>query len=211
MDFCGFVADSMKWAKIIYNNKNFIYKLDDDKKVYLTFDDGPTLGITDWVLDILEEFHAKATFFMIGNNIAKNPRLLEKIIERGHSVGNHTYNHLKGFNVDTNIYVKDVIETQKLLPDNKKLFRPPYGRIKNSQAKKLIDLGFRIVMWSIISCDYERKIDGQRVFNLIKKRISPGAIIVFHDSLKAEKNMKYALKKVLEEYSEIYEFAPILL
>ncbi len=210
MDFCGFVADSIRWAKLYYNNSEFIYRLDNqENKVYLTFDDGPTPGVTHWILDTLRKYNARATFFMIGNNMAKYPDLRDEIIAQGHAVGNHTYDHLKGFNYDVDYYVDNVMKTQELLPAGTNLFRPPYGRIKVKQAKKIMDLGLKVVLWTIVSCDYEQKASPQRIYNLVCRRIKPGSIIVFHDSYKAERNMKYALERILDEYSGKFVFDKI--
>ena len=178
------------------------------KTIYLTFDDGPTPKITQWTLDILKKYNAKATFFCIGDNIKKYPELLKSVYNDGHTIGNHTFNHLKGWRTDTNSYVKNTEKTQQLITSNsKQLFRPPFGKIKRKQAKQLIKRGYKIVMWSVISYDWEVKVTPEQCLeNVIKNSIS-GSIIVFHDSIKASKNMQYALPKVLEHFSSIgYQF-----
>lgn len=175
--------------------------------VYLTFDDGPIPEVTPWVLDELKKHKAKATFFCIGENVAKHPEILKRIIAEGHTVGNHTYNHLNGWKTDTSKYIEDVLKCEKSLNTNsgldayqgsKLLFRPPYGRIKSSQAKLLQNKGYKIVMWDIISYDFDASISEEECLQNVLGKIRPGSIVVFHDSLKAEKNLRYVLPKVLE-------------
>lgn len=181
-----------------------------DKTLYLTFDDGPTPEITAWTLNILKSYNAKATFFCIGNNIEKHPDIFNTIITEGHHIGNHTHNHLKGWKTSTTDYIENVQQTQhsinKSILGNEKtlkttLFRPPFGKIKNSQAKALIALGYKIIMWSVISIDWEQKLAKEQCLKNVIKNTTNGNIIVFHDSVKASKNMKYALPKVLEHFS----------
>lgn len=182
---------------------NYIWKKASlSKTIYLTFDDGPTPKITQWTLDTLKKYNAKATFFCIGDNIKKYPELFKSVYNDGHTIGNHTFNHLKGWRTDTNSYVKNTEKTQQLITSNsKQLFRPPFGKIKRKQAKQLIKRGYKIVMWSVISYDWEVKVTPEQCLeNVIKNSIS-GSIIVFHDSIKASKNMQYALPKVLEHFS----------
>ena len=212
MDFCGFVADSMRWAKIYYHNPDFVYHLNGEARtLYLTFDDGPTPRVTEWILKTLDRYHARATFFMIGNNMAKYPSLVKMIADSGHSVGNHTYNHDKGFRTGLLSYIQSVRKAQELLPEESNLFRPPYGRIRLDQARAIQQMGLKIVLWSVISCDYEARISPQRCYNLVRRRLGEGKIIVFHDSLKAEKNMRYVLERLLDEYSDTYRFEAIRL
>jgi peptidoglycan/xylan/chitin deacetylase (PgdA/CDA1 family) len=207
MDFCNFVANSGKYAKLIYRN-GCVYKFKHaGNKVYLTFDDGPTPGVTEWVLETLDKFQAKATFFLLGKNVHQNPLLFEQIKQAGHSYGNHTYNHLKGINVSTTEYLNDIAKADVLI--RSPLFRPPYGRVWPKQIKVVKSKGYKVILWTVISCDYNRSLSPRRVFDIVKKRIRPGAIIVFHDSLKAERNMRFALTRILEEFSGIYEFDKI--
>ncbi|OBQ57047.1 polysaccharide deacetylase family protein [Tamlana sp. s12] len=184
-----------------------------DKTIYLTFDDGPTPEVTDWTLKKLAEYQAQATFFCIGNNIEKHPDIFKAILKDGHAIGNHTHHHLKGWKTKTEPYLEDVARTQNLIndllnqeqglkPRSQKLFRPPYGRIKNSQGKKLIALGYKIIMWDIISFDWDREISEEKCLDHVLSNAVPGSIIVFHDSVKAAKNMQYALPKVLEYYTK---------
>ncbi|MDX9847370.1 MAG: polysaccharide deacetylase family protein [Tenuifilaceae bacterium] len=169
---------------------------DTENAVYLTFDDGPTEGVTPWVLDTLREYDAKATFFCLGKKVEMHPDIFQRIIEEGHAIGNHSYSHLKGWETPTGQYVQDVDLANDLL--NTTLFRPPYGRIKKSQSK-LLGRRYRIIMWNVLSMDYSRWITPKRCAQIVLNNLRPGAIIVFHDSRKAEENMRYALVRVLEE------------
>ncbi|PNQ74038.1 polysaccharide deacetylase family protein [Hanstruepera neustonica] len=183
-------------------------KQTNEKILYLTFDDGPTPNITDQVLNLLSEFHAKATFFCIGNNVEKHPEIFKNILSKGHAIGNHTQNHLKGWKTDLEHYLADVDKAQDVinseLKDNKfsqKLFRPPYGKIKPSQGKALINLGYTIVMWNVLSFDWDNQTSPDTCLKNVLDKSEPGSIIVFHDSEKAAKNLLYALPKVLEHFS----------
>jgi len=178
-----------------------------ENKVYLTFDDGPTPEITEWVLDQLQLYDAKATFFCIGNNIEKNPEIFNKIITRGHAFGNHTFNHLKGWKTDTNEYVENtrrcslfIREKGKVISDKGdtfELFRPPYGKIKTSQSRALRRLGYKIIMWDVLSRDFDKTIAPEECLKNVLKNVETGSIIVFHDSIKAAQNLKYVLPKTL--------------
>lgn len=163
--------------------------------VYLTFDDGPIPEVTPWVLDELKKHNAKATFFCIGENVKKHPEIFERILSEGHSVGNHTFNHLKGSKTQTSKYIENTLLAEKLI--HSKLFRPPYGKITSKQAKILQIKGFKIVMWDVISYDYDSTVSEEKCLQNVLKNIKPGSIVVFHDSLKAEKNLRYVLPKVL--------------
>ena len=178
-----------------------------ENKVYLTFDDGPTPEITEWVLDQLQLYDAKATFFCIGNNIEKNPEIFQKIINENHAFGNHTFNHLKGWKTDTNEYVENtrrcslfIREKGKVISDKGdtfELFRPPYGKIKTSQSRALRRLGYKIIMWDVLSRDFDRTIAPEECLKNVLKNVETGSIIVFHDSIKAAQNLKYVLPKTL--------------
>ncbi len=186
------------------------------KSVYLTFDDGPIPVVTPWVLEELKKHNAKATFFCIGNNIQKYPEVFKKVISEGHSVGNHTFNHLNGWKTSTPEYVKNVDEAARQMMDagcwmtdegrrsvkNSELFRPPFGKITSEQAKALQKKGFKIVMWDIVSYDYDVNVSEEKCLQNVLKNIKSGSVIVFHDSLKAQKNLQYVLPKVLEFISE---------
>jgi peptidoglycan/xylan/chitin deacetylase (PgdA/CDA1 family) len=181
----------------IPNNKNH---------VFITFDDGPTPEITEWVLEQLNLYQAKATFFCIGNNIEKHSDIFKKIQEAGHAIGNHTFNHLNGWKTSTQDYINDVKSCQTAINyhqhDNINLYRPPYGKIKPSQSKKLRKDGYKIIMWDVLSCDYDTAINQEQYLNKILSAIESGSIIVFHDSIKASKNLKFLLPKTLTFLSE---------
>ena len=164
-------------------------------RIYLTFDDGPTPEVTPWVLETLAEYGAAATFFCLGRNVDKHPGIYRQILEAGHSVGNHSYSHLKGFRTSIRTY-RDDIELASNLIDSK-LFRPPYGRIFPGQVRALMN-NYRIIMWDVLSNDYDKKIPGERIVRNVISNVKPGSIIVFHDSDKASKNLYYALPRVLQ-------------
>ena len=179
-----------------------------EKVVYLTFDDGQITEDTPWVLDLLDKHGIKATFFCVGENILRNPELFEEIKRRGHSVGNHTMSHMQSSMVTTRTYLRNVKEAQELIGTT--LFRPPHGIMRWGTAKLLKD-HFNIIMYDLVTRDYNKKLTGEQVFHNVKKYARKGSIIVFHDSLKAEANMKYALPKAIEWLKENgYGFAPII-
>lgn len=181
-----------------------------EKVIYLTFDDGPTPDVTEKVLDILARFEAKATFFCIGKNVAANPIIYQRIINEDHSIGNHTYNHLKGWLTKNSIYIENILATEKVFlsqnpipkTQNPKLFRPPYGKLKPSQGKALQKLGYKIIMWDVLTRDWDMAISKESVLNNIIKNTENGSIVVLHDSIKASKNMLYALPKALDYFSK---------
>lgn len=187
---------------------NYVWDLPNDEKViYLTFDDGPTQSITRWVLDQLRIFNAKATFFTIGHNVDKHPDIFKSILEEGHTIGNHTYNHLKGWKHKTKDYLKNVELCDEVfkyqIPNSSmaNLFRPPYGKLKPKQGRKLIIQGYKIIMWDVLSFDWDQDISKETCFNNVLSKTTSGSIVVFHDSEKASKNMQYALPKTLEYFS----------
>ncbi|MDR0559715.1 MAG: polysaccharide deacetylase family protein [Prevotellaceae bacterium] len=167
----------------------------ESKSLFLTFDDGPTVNITSWVLDRLDEFDAKATFFCLGKNVEQNPDLYKMIIDRGHATGNHSYSHIKGWGTSVSSYVQDFDLASGFIDSN--LVRPPYGRITPKQAK-ILNERYRLIMWDILSRDYSMTVSRRGCVKNVVNNLRPGAIVVFHDSLKAARNMKYALPKVLE-------------
>lgn len=177
------------------------------RTVYLTFDDGPIPEVTPWVLDTLDHYGVKATFFCVGENVQRNPELFQELLHRGHSVGNHTMNHMQGAKVSTKVYLHNVFQANELIHSS--LFRPPHGLLRWAQSKVLRSR-FAIIMYDLVSHDYSRKLTGEQVFENVKHFARNGSIIVFHDSLKAEKNMKYALPRSIEWLrNEGYEFAKI--
>ncbi len=168
---------------------------DKSDKVFLTFDDGPVPGVTRWVLSTLKQFNAKATFFCLGKNVKNNPDLYSEIIENGHSVGNHTFNHLKGWTSTAEEYTDDIKMAEEVIES--RIFRPPYGKISPAQVA-LVRKKFNIIMWDVLTRDYDYKLTGEECLNNATTYIQPGSIVGFHDSYKAEKNLKYALPRTLE-------------
>lgn len=187
------------WLKRLFSKQ--IWCFDTTEEIlYLTFDDGPTPEITTWVLDQLKQYNAQATFFCIGNNIQKHPELFQTIQTAGHAVGNHTYNHDNGWKTGTTSYLSSIAKTKKLTQSN--LFRPPYGKIKPIQTNKLIALGYKIIMWDVLSADFDTTITPSNCLENVLKNTAKGSIIVFHDSIKARENLKYTLPKVLAYFSK---------
>jgi peptidoglycan-N-acetylglucosamine deacetylase len=177
------------------------------RKVFLSFDDGPTPDVTQWVLERLKEYNAKATFFCLGRNVDHNPGIFKQILSEGHSVGNHTYSHLKGYGTRNQQYFDDIELARNLI--NSDLFRPPYGRILSSQITEVLK-NYRIIMWDVLTYDYNRRVSGDVIVRNVTANVRSGSIIVFHDSAKARKNLYYALPKVLEFLAaEGYEMLPI--
>ncbi len=191
------------WIKRLF--PKFVWnKTTTQKVIYLTFDDGPTPKITQWVLSELEKYQAKATFFCIGKNMESHPKMAQKIIAKGHRIGNHTQNHLNGWHTKTSVYVANVLEANQQISkfSNQLLFRPPYGKIKNSQAKALQKLGYEIVMWDVLSADFDTSISKEKCLNNVIETAKNGSIVVFHDSIKAHEKLKYVLPKVLVYFTK---------
>lgn len=178
------------------------------KSVYLTFDDGPIPEMTPWVLDMLEEYDIKATFFMVGDNARRYPYLVDRVRGAGHAVGNHTMHHLQGAKVSTEVYMNDVIEADRLL--RTPLFRPPHGWLRPAQARELAR-GFKIIMYDLVTRDYSKRLSASDVVNNVKRYTRPGSIIVFHDSLKSRPRLLTALPQALEWLrSNGYEFKTLM-
>jgi len=193
-----FLPKSPKIIKALYSQLTWEIP-NTENKIYLTFDDGPTPEVTDWTLDVLKQFNIKATFFCLGQNVEKHPKLYQRILDEGHAVGNHSYSHLSGWKTSNTDYFTDIEESQKLT--NSKLFRPPYGRITKSQAKHLKEQ-YNIIMWTVLSGDFDLKTAPKKCLDNVLKNTESGAIIVFHDSKKAEPKLKYALPKAIENLLE---------
>jgi peptidoglycan/xylan/chitin deacetylase (PgdA/CDA1 family) len=175
-----------------------------DKVLYLTFDDGPHPIITPLVLSVLDEYNAKATFFCVGENVNKYPDTFNQIIRKGHAVGNHTYNHIKGWQSTNEVYFDNIKKANEVIQSN--LFRPPYGRIKPSQIK-MLKHDYRIVMWSILTRDYDKNLNTHIALKQLNELTKPGDIIVFHDSEKAKQNMLIILKGMLQHFHHLqYSF-----
>lgn len=187
-----------KVASVIF--KDVVWQREtDSNNIYLTFDDGPTPDITEWVIDQLNEYNAKATFFCVGHNIEKYPDIFRKLVENGHSIGNHTYNHLKGWKTKNEEYFNNIEKSESLY--HTKLFRPPYGKIKPSQIKYLKDK-YKIIMWNILSGDYNPRLSVQQCIDNVIYNLEPGSIIVFHDSEKSASKLKEILPVVLKNISQ---------
>jgi peptidoglycan/xylan/chitin deacetylase (PgdA/CDA1 family) len=190
-----------KWLKRIYPNAIWDFFLTKDKSIYLTFDDGPNPLSTPWILELLNKHDAKASFFCLGKNTKENPYLFQKIQTEGHQIGNHTFNHLKGFKTNDKDYLEDVSLAAKYIPS--KLFRPPYGKMKPSQYKKIRALGYTTVFWTHISFDFDHSMDNKLCLKKLKRAVKPGAIIVFHDSEKAFPQLKKILPPFLQYLKEV--------
>lgn len=182
---------SQKW--IHWNVKN------EANSIYLTFDDGPIPDITPKVLALLKKYGAKATFFMVGENVKRYPEVYKQVVADGHMVGNHTFNHLKGFSTANSDYYSNIAKAGKYI--DSRLFRPPHGQITPSQIKN-VSKNYKIVMWSLLSGDFDSKISPENCTKNVIDNTKSGSIVVFHDSLKAEKNMLPALRNTLEYFSK---------
>ena len=169
-----------------------------EKIIYLTFDDGPIPEVTPWVLDKLKDYGAKATFFCVGENARKNPDILERIITEKHTLGNHTMNHLNGWKVKTNDYISNIKDCSRYVSSD--LFRPPYGKIRLAQIRS-VKKEYKIIMWNVLSKDYDINLTGQQCFEIVKRKLTAGSIVVFHDSIKAKNRLQEALPATLEYFS----------
>ena len=173
-----------------------------EKAIYLTFDDGPTPEITEWTLNQLQKYNAKATFFCIGKNVKKHPEIFQNILEHNHSIGNHTNNHFNGWKNNIETYLKNIDYCETEITQNSKLFRPPYGKLKLFQAKRIRENGYKIIMWDVLSADFDTSISNEKCLKNVTSNIENGSIVVFHDSEKASKKLRYVLPKILEYYSD---------
>lgn len=196
-----------RWLRMLYPNRTWSLPVD-EKILYLSFDDGPHPTITPRVLALLKQYNAKATFFCVGNNVEKYPAVFNSIQAEGHSLGNHSFHHLNGWKSDNQIYIDDVKKADRLIHSN--LFRPPYGRLKFSQASALLQMGYELIMWTVLSADYDRNITKEQCAMRVIKNITPGTIVLFHDSEKAEERMLYALEELLNDATKKgYQFKAI--
>lgn len=186
------------WMKWLYPGVEWHYP-SAERTIYITFDDGPVPEVTPRVLEILRNYGVKATFFAIGDNVRKYPELFQQILHEGHRIGNHSYRHYNAWKVSADVYLQDVEEAAKYIPSA--LFRPPYGkltwRILFALRKK-----YRIVMWEVISCDFDGRVTAAQVYRNVVEQSRPGAVIVFHDSLKAAPRMLAVLPMVLEHFQK---------
>lgn len=204
-----------KWFKPLYpgaiwdfyfkeNGENAFEKTDKGV-IYLTFDDGPNPDTTKWILDLLLQYNAKATFFCLGKNVRNHPELFQKIKDQGHQIGNHTFQHLNGFNTKTKIYIQDVFEAAKLI--DSQLFRPPYGKLSPKQFNQLSENNFKTIFWSHITYDFDKVLATAKRQKKTLKRVKNGSIVVFHDSDKAFPQLENELPTLLEHWhQEGYRF-----
>jgi peptidoglycan-N-acetylglucosamine deacetylase len=191
-------ARTPKMVKKVYPSLTWDFH-DHSQEVFLTFDDGPTPGITEQVLDILKTYSARASFFCIGRNAERNPELISRIRAEGHAIGNHTYSHLNGMKTHNKDYFNDIQLAQSLI--HSRLFRPPYGMIRPIQIRYLRGL-YTIIMWDVMSYDYDAGVAKEKCLVNVLKNVRSGSIVVFHDSLKASERVLYALPRVLEFLKE---------
>lgn len=185
--------------RALYKGAIWKKEIEGEKVVYLTFDDGPIPDITPWVLDLLDQYNIKATFFCVGDNVRKYPDIYQMVLDRGHHVGNHTFNHLQGLKTKTKNYLENVELATKYIKSD--LFRPPHGHIRLPQFYMLRSQ-YKVVMWDVVTRDYSKVQTPEKVLQNVKKYTRNGSVIVFHDSIKAEKNMKYALPRAIEWLKE---------
>jgi len=178
---------------------SLIWSMPETDSVYLTFDDGPTPGVTEFILDRLAEYDAKATFFCLGKNAEQYPHLFRMIVEGGHRIGNHTYSHQKGWSMSLERYLEDVDFANGLLRTD--LFRPPYGRITPSQARRIGER-YHIVMWDVLSRDYSQFVSPRACLHNVTRHVRGGSIVAFHDSVKSFRNVRYALPRTLQYLKE---------
>lgn len=195
-----------KWVTYLYPHRLW-YKSRTEKKLYLSFDDGPIPEITPWVLEQLDKYDAKASFFCVGENVEKHGDIYKQILEKGHQVGNHTQNHLNGWKTQTETYLKNVAQCQEKM--RTQLFRPPYGKLSQQQAKQLRK-DYTIVMWDVLSGDFDPKCTSEKCLQNVLKYSKNGSIIVFHDNIKAWDSLQYTLPRVLEHYRQVgYQFCAL--
>lgn len=201
-----YLTDSPLWLQWLYPTLTW-HKNRKEKYVYLTFDDGPVPVVTPFVLNTLKSFNVQATFFCIGDNVSKHPEIYNAVLASGHAVGNHTFNHLKGWKTPDTEYLSSIKKCASLVSSN--LFRPPYGRIRKSQIRKLRLMypATKIIMWDVLSGDFDTNISGEKCVQNVLKSTTNGSIIVFHDSEKAFPRLEYALPIVLKTLqSQGYRF-----
>lgn len=191
------ITKTPELAKKVFNRLTW-EKNTDVKELYLTFDDGPTPGITEWILDLLDRFNAKATFFCLGKNVVLFPDLFEETLRRGHAVGNHTYSHLNGWKTVSKKYLEDIAACEKVF--HSKLFRPPYGKLKPGTRTEILKK-YEIIMWDVLSYDFDNSLKKEDCLSKTLKKTRSGSIVVFHDSEKAKANMQYCLPKILKHFS----------
>lgn len=196
-----YLTGSPWWMRKIYDD--LVWQMpEEENKLYLSFDDGPHPEITPYVLDLLKTYQAASSFFCIGKNVDAYPKIYQRILDEGHVTGNHTYDHLNGWKTSDELYIENIKKAGSVIHSN--LFRPPYGRLKKSQIREMKNQfpEMKMIMWSVLSGDFDTEIDGEKCFEIVRKKTTPGAIIVFHDSEKAFSRLKECLPRVLAYFSE---------
>jgi peptidoglycan-N-acetylglucosamine deacetylase len=173
-----------------------------EKKIYVTFDDGPIPEVTEWVLDVLQQYNATATFFCVGDNIRKHPQIYEQVKHAGHRIGNHTFNHLNGWKTSEHVYLDNVKKFQMVAGEEVHLFRPPYGKITRRQSS-IIRGTHQIIMWDVLSGDFDQKLSPENCLHQSIRHTENGTIIIFHDSLKARKSLEYVLPQYLKHFHSL--------
>lgn len=195
--------------RILYPQSVWRLKVPDQKTVYLTFDDGPIPEITPWVLNVLSKYNVKATFFCVGDNVRKYRYIYDQLLDQGHKTGNHTFHHMQGWLNTPKKFLRDTLEADELIKSN--LFRPPHGHMIFPQPGLLKQSGYKIIMWDVVTRDYSKYMNPEQVFENVKQYTRDGSVIVFHDSLKAEENLRYALPLSIEwllEQGYTFELIP---
>jgi len=195
----GFYLKTTKLIRFLYPNYLIWEIPNDDNALFLTFDDGPTPGVTEKVLDLLKMYDAKATFFCLGKQVIAHPEIYQRIIDEGHAVGNHSIQHIKRHYYNSKSFLEEIRDASKLV--DSKLFRPPYGQIKPNQVRLLKDQ-FKIIMWSVLSGDFDSNLTKEECLTTVLRHSKSGSVIVFHDSLKAEERMLYTLSSALEIFTK---------
>ncbi len=201
------------WLKLLFAQAVWSFSRA-EKKIYLTFDDGPIPALTPWVLATLKKYDAKATFFYVGENIRKHPDLFTQALSLGHSIGNHTNNHLKGWSTSEEQYLDNIDLCEEAILEyadgvSKKLFRPPYGQISRSMAKR-ISKDYRIIMWDYLTGDFDQDLSPEKCHKGAIKNVKAGSIVIYHENVKAEARIKYSLPRFLEHFSQLgYQFCAI--
>lgn len=195
------------WIQNLY--AGFTWRRDSvNKTIYLTFDDGPIPEVTPAVLEMLRRYGVKATFFVVGDNAQHHPELMQDILADGHRLGNHTFHHLKGHKTHTEAYLRDVQDCQQMIDSQsdgtstKKLFRPPHGRLKSAQKQALLDLGYEIIMWDVLTHDYNPHYSPEKMMRIIRRCTRSGSIITFHDSLRSNQRMLKTLPLAIEYWQQ---------
>jgi peptidoglycan/xylan/chitin deacetylase (PgdA/CDA1 family) len=182
--------------------RSFVWRVPTkDLVLFLTFDDGPIPEVTLAVLELLKNYNAKATFFCIGDNVRKYPQVFQQVIDDGHAIGNHTFNHLNGWKTKTSDYIKNIAACEEVLKSKIKIFRPPYGKLRISQYLK-VRKSHSIIMWDVLTKDWKQNLTAEDCFEIARRKTKSGSIVVFHDSLKAKKRMLPTLEKTLKYFSE---------